>query len=441
MNMDHSDNQEEPCYKLLFDPVPYSGGSKIAAREILDLCNEKKTHITVLTSDKTSWKNNADNRDLSVLYYSLPTFVHAKTTGLGYWCKQIILLMVLCFTLIKLRLNQQKVTTLIGISGPGVDLALYLCQFIARYEVVQLIQGPVALSRSIGYCLTKATKVFYLSSSKPTIIAALERYFASFLSQTNAKDFALFHATGANLLPFDNGLNQQRWPTPCEYADTHIFWAASLLKWKGLDVLLSANKIIGNHLKLQYHICYIRPEQTNAETISAPQNDKGLHWYEKPSNLDEIRSRCSIFISTSQNEPFGLSILESLAAGLCVIIPSDNAYWDKALEDGNQCLKYQANNPESLANTLRKLAYQPQQIQKIGQAGQRLAQNYQASICYQHIVTEFTGSFSALASSSVPLTPKPFTSRAFKPKTIAPLIEPQNVNSAKLRSTKLRSKA
>lgn len=392
MNKDHSEHSEAICYKLLFDPVPYSGGSKIAAREMLDLCKESKVHISVLTSDTTSWNNNSSNRDLSVLYYSMPTFIHANTSGLGYWCKQIILLMILLFTLFKLRLNKQKVTTLIGISGPGVDLALYLCQFIAHYKVIQLIQGPVAASRSIGYCLTKATKVFYLRSSKASIIAAVERYFSASLSATTARDFALFHATGANLLPFDNGLNQQRWPTPCEYIDTHIFWAASLLKWKGLDTLLSANKLIGNQLKLQFHICYIRPEQTNAEIVSAPQPNRGIHWYEKPTNLDEIRSRCSIFISTSQNEPFGLSILESLAAGLCVIIPSDNAYWDQTLVEGVHCLKYQPNNPSSLANTLRKLAYQPQKIQKIGHAGQQLAQNYHASICYHHIVTEFTGS-------------------------------------------------
>lgn len=390
MNKDTISDTEPTNHKLLFDPVPFSGGSKIAVNDMLALCKESGVHFTVLTSDPNGWKNSAVDANLSIIHYAIPHIVQAKTQGLGYWFKQLMLFLIIRFTLIKLRLNGQKVSTLIGISGPGVDMALYLCKRLTGCKVIQLIQGPVAASRSVGYCLTKADKVFYLRSAKFSLVDALRRYFCSNLSASSANDLATFHANGPSFLPFDNGLNLQRWPTPCEYLDTEVFWAASLLEWKGLDTLVAANQLINRALNIQYRICYIQPENTDAKITRLPQNEKGMHCYEKPTNLDEIRSRCSIFVSTSRNEPFGLSILESLAAGLCVIIPADNAYWDQQLEDGHQCLKYQPDNPRSLANTLSQLAYNPTTIQKIGRAGQKVAQEYRASVCYRQIVDVFT---------------------------------------------------
>lgn len=398
--------EASPCisnteHKLIFDPVPFSGGSKIAVYEMLALCRETNSNVkfTVLTNDKTSWNNSDKSMGISLCRFKLPSFILTQTGGIGYWCKQLVLFFILSCTLLKLRLNNQKISSLIGISGPGVDLALYLCQILLRCEVIQLIQGPVASSRSIGYCLTKADKIFYLRSSKSSITDAMQRYLCGYLDSSAAGDIARYQIASSHCIPFDNGLNQQRWPTPCEYLDTQVFWAASLLKWKGLDTLLAANKLTNSKLGLQYHICYIRPESTRVEVSDAPRKETGVHWYERPTNLDEIRSRCSIFVSTSHNEPFGLSILESLAAGLCVVLPSDKAYWDEQLIDGVNCLKYQPENPQSLADTLQKLAYNPSSIKTIGKAGQAIAQRYKASICYKQIVSTLTGSITSVRTT------------------------------------------
>lgn len=376
-------------HKLVYDPVPFAGGSKIAVREMLSLCSDSDTLFTILTNDPVSWEKELNQSNCRIISFSLPQFLQVQTTGLGYWLKQSFLTTIVSTWRVKLAFKRQKISQLIGISGPGVDLSLYLSKFLFKCEVVQLIQGPVAASRSIGLSLTKAHRVFYLSSAKSSIISALKRHFIETkLDEQSAFDFANFQLLGNKFERFDNGLNDKRWPTPCEYLETQIFWAASLLKWKGLDLLIESNTIINQQLNIPHHICFIRPENTETPVVQAPQSGRGLNWYEKPSNLDEIRSRCSIYISTSQNEPFGLSILECLAAGLCVVIPSDNAYWDRILEHDVSCIKYQPSDKNSLAKAILRLAYQPAQIKTIGLAGQKIAQDYTSSKCYKRIVTE-----------------------------------------------------
>ncbi|MEI8597440.1 glycosyltransferase [Vibrio sp. M60_M31a] len=123
------------------------------------------------------------------------------------------------------------------------------------------------------------------------------------------------------------------------------FWAASLLKWKGLETLIKASKRAAISQSVVLNVCYIRPVDTCLPISNAPVLLSHTIWYEDPENLDDIRSQSNIFVSTSCNEPFGLSILEALAAGMCVVIPSDGAYWDKTLTHNENCIKYQ---PETL---------------------------------------------------------------------------------------------
>jgi glycosyltransferase involved in cell wall biosynthesis len=111
-----------------------------------------------------------------------------------------------------------------------------------------------------------------------------------------------------------------------------------------------------------------------------------VNWHENPSQLDQIRAGCEIFVSTSKNEPFGLSILESLAAGLAIIIPRDNAYWDRHLQEFKDCLKYQPGDAEDLALKILSLKQNPDLRRRLGRRGQLLARQYRAERVYLEIV-------------------------------------------------------
>jgi glycosyltransferase involved in cell wall biosynthesis len=181
-------------------------------------------------------------------------------------------------------------------------------------------------------------------------------------------------------------LPRDQWPTETTATTPKIFWAASLLKWKGLKTLIETLEIIPADSRPEFHICYIRPRANNLEMGPDPMVIEGVNWHENPRNLDQIRSECNIFVSTSKNEPFGLSILESMAAGLAIIIPKDGAYWDLVLRDKINCLKYEAEDPRDLALKILYLQQNPEIMMKLGSQSKQIAQQYGSDSVYAEIV-------------------------------------------------------
>jgi len=383
--MRRSANHNSSPHCLVFDPIPFNGGSKIASREILQQGLTSGITFTILTLDESSWKTDQlkHNDHVNILGFSAPKFLYTATSGLKFWLKQLYYFLCIAIFLIKNR----DVNTLVGISGPGVDMALYFCQPLFPVRIIQFIHGPVSSSYSIGYCLTKANKVFYLESCKTSLLEALNRYFDRTVAENTGCELAQLTVASSRYHPFENGIGAHNWPTPCKSQTPRFFWAASLLKWKGLDKLIHAVQLLPSDQKISMDICFIRPQNIALPQSKAPVNIDGFTWHCEPDDLDNIRSHCNIFISTSDNEPFGLSVLESLAAGMCVVIPQDNAYWDTHLTHNVNCIKYLPNSHESLAKVIQMLIAKPKRIQHVGEAGRKYADHYQAEKNYHHIVT------------------------------------------------------
>lgn len=118
----------------------------------------------------------------------------------------------------------------------------------------------------------------------------------------------------------------------------------------------------------------------------APIVIEHIHWYENPINIDQIRASANIFISTSTNEPFGLSILEAMAAGQCVVIPADGAYWDQILKNNINCIKYQTKKADSLQEILSMLNNNLTLVIRIGQQAVKIAEHYRAKKQYKNII-------------------------------------------------------
>ena len=88
----------------------------------------------------------------------------------------------------------------------------------------------------------------------------------------------------------------------------------------------------------------------------------------------------------AKNEPFGLSILEAMAAGQCVLIPADGAYWDQVLTNHIDCLKYKPDNPSDLKQKLIMLTNDMPLIAQLGGQAAKVALLYRASKQYKNIV-------------------------------------------------------
>ncbi len=368
---------------LIFDPIPFAGGSKIATSCALSHCDNRLTTFTVVTASPKCWHSSElSNEQLSIIFMPCPAWLAQASSGLSYWLKQGYFSLFLILTLLRLP----KVNQVIGASGPGIDMALYLCRFLFGYTITQLIHGPVGLSRSIGYCLSKANKLFYLSSSRPSVIAALQLYLRNKIHPDLDETLANTYLNKPHCQRFINGLSSQHWPTQCQYDEPRLFWSASLLKWKGLDLLVDCIKRTPNHGFISTNICYIKPQNIALTVSEAPIAINGVNWFEQPANLDDIRAESNIYISTSSNEPFGLATLEAMAAGMCVIIPADGAYWDKVLIEDVHCIKYIPNDIDSLKSAIVKASSNIGLIQELGEQANEKASDYQADIVYRRII-------------------------------------------------------
>jgi len=396
MSSSVAENIEQQKHCLIFDPIPFSGGSKIATREAAYRCLQNNVKFTILTASTRCWNDTAFNQKHSVSFikFYCPQYLLLATTGWKYRLKQAYFCLLIFYSLLKIA----KVQVAIGASGPGVDMALYLCQRIFRYRLIQLIHGPVGISRSIGYCLTRANTTFYLQCCRPSMLRAMAFYYNDHLEEKVCEKLASFNLASPHYFPFKNGISKHNWPTPCFYGEPTVFWAASLLKWKGLDTLVHAEQILSAKISIKYHVCFIRPKHINLDISNVPAEMEHFQCYDEPRNLDEIRSKSNIFVSTSCNEPFGLSVLEALAAGMCVLIPKDGSYWDKTLTHNVNCIKYRPGSAASLANALFQLTLNPVDIVRIGLSALKISERYHAETCYQKIVD----SICSLSPSSAP---------------------------------------
>lgn len=335
---------------LIYDPILFKGGSKVATSDALHLCSPDSHQFIIITADKHYWHSTEFYRKHQPIVCSMPLskWLSAHHNGLLYWLEQFFA----AFILLMFVTRFHQITRLIGASGPGIDMALYIVQKLTAKEVIQWVHGNVGCSRSIGYCFVNASAVFYLPSTKKSIKKAIEHYLQHRLQSDDVESISTLVINHANYYETVNGITQNRWPSQAQRVYPIGFWAASLLKWKGLDTLIEGLKLADRIKPLSFNICYIKPLSSQLPVSSAPVNLVRTQWYQEPDNLDEIRRQSNIFVSTSRNEPFGLSILEALAAGMCVLLPSDNAYWDKQLTHNVNCIKYQPDDPDSLCHAL-----------------------------------------------------------------------------------------
>ncbi|REL36526.1 glycosyltransferase family 4 protein [Thalassotalea euphylliae] len=379
---------------LVFDPVAYFGGSKqVAKRLVAQLPHD--IEVWVATNDVATWQDEA------VYCYPLstPACLRDKKYGVAFYLKH------LCYALQLLRLNKEAggFARIVGLSGPTVDFALAILQFCKRSTLIQLVQGPVPDSRSAGFGLSRAARIFSLTTAVPSVKRALGRFLNSF-------SFASSREPATMVEQFTNAIDQGEIKVHREFrsngkdsAKNHaknngkqqgveILWSASLIKWKRLDVLLEALKILRSTYGLTHfivNICYIKPPVGESSCVDIDSLSRELppnvRLFEQPENLAQLRARSSIFVSTSEQEPFGLAILEALAAKLAVVVPSDGAYWDRVLEDGKDCAKYQALSPLELAQCLARLIHNPKRCRRIAAKGKAISKQYRAANCYSQI--------------------------------------------------------
>ena len=355
-------------YVSVYDPIPYFGGSKVASEAYLELLQDEGVSIEIFTQHPDSWRH----KDFNVTSFTEFSGLASCEYGLKFYLKNLCLSALFFIHILGLIAKYRKLPEFyIGASGPGIDVALYPVAKLLFGKIIQLIHGPVGQSRLTTKLLGGCDLIGHLPSSRKTVTNTIK--------DSNNK---------IKIVEFENGISKINWPSKCKnrFESPNIFWAASLLKWKGLDLFVEAFRNVSENTYSSARIAYIRPCRTQHAVCVPPEDGPKLKTYESPKNLDELRSESNIFVSTAHGEPFGLSILEALATGLCVVIPTDGAYWDKRLTHGYNCIKYQPDSVDSLSEKLRFAANNMKEVKRMAARGQQLSTKYRSETTYRNLV-------------------------------------------------------
>jgi glycosyltransferase involved in cell wall biosynthesis len=91
---------------------------------------------------------------------------------------------------------------------------------------------------------------------------------------------------------------------------------------------------------------------------------------DRPGKREFLRSLDVLSVPTTQREPKGLFVLESLAAGVPVVLPDHGAFPELIASTGGGCLT-PPNDPGALAATLAELLQDPGRLRRYAEAGRK----------------------------------------------------------------------
>lgn len=192
------------------------------------------------------------------------------------------------------------------------------------------------------------------------------------------------HAKLPRALQVEEGLSDAQWPSARSGPSTRRFWCSTLAPWKGVSLFCDAlaeapaegADLCAADLASWGHPAPI-PEPTTPGCI--------VHRNASQAAIDALRARCGIYVHTAlQPEPFGRSVLEAMAAGLCPVVPDEGGP-SMLIAHGVSGLHYQARSKTSLVEALRRLDASEALREALSREAAHAAQRHRASVAFEPV--------------------------------------------------------
>ncbi|MCO4783768.1 MAG: glycosyltransferase family 4 protein [Candidatus Cloacimonetes bacterium] len=190
------------------------------------------------------------------------------------------------------------------------------------------------------------------------------------------QDYELFSSTNNAIHLIENGVNLapfKGYSNPCNY--NKLLYVGGFLEHKRVDVLLKwFSKLDYQDLEL----CLVGDDSNRlaveslCESIGLQNHVKFLGRISREGLIEQYKT-AGIFVSSSQYEGFGLSIVEAMAAG-CTLILEDNEAFNHFIKNSDTGHLIQFESDESTYSSLSKLTNE--QKYRLSKACQQKAQLY-----------------------------------------------------------------
>ncbi len=182
-----------------------------------------------------------------------------------------------------------------------------------------------------------------------------------------------------------NGIDIDRFTQPITDNNTRpivVGTVGHLAPIKGHDVFVRAAKLISErHQDARFVIIGEdkSPQRSHRKLLEDLIHKLGLTenltmpgWQD---DIPRVLSSLTIFVSAARSEPFGLSIVEAMAAGLPIVATASEGAME-IIEDGVTGKLVPAEDPESLAKAINDLIDDPLERSRLAHNAQVAAQRY-----------------------------------------------------------------
>ncbi len=224
---------------------------------------------------------------------------------------------------------------------------------LAALAVRRASRGRLVLTRHTLFPLRRINKLVLSNTSR---VIAVSQAVAESLEQSGVIE-------SSKITVIHNGIDIDRFTRSVSGADVPIVvgTVGHLAPIKGQDTFLRAAKLVRAHRSdVQFAIIGEdkSPDMNYRRTLEKLIDELGLNGFVTMpgwrDDMNAVLSSLTLFVSAARSEPFGLAIVEAMAAGLPIIATASEGALE-ILEDGVSGKLVPLDNPEALAQAINQL--------------------------------------------------------------------------------------
>lgn len=151
------------------------------------------------------------------------------------------------------------------------------------------------------------------------------------------------------------GVESRQAPAVLRHRGRTLLYVGSLIRQKGLDILIDAVRILSRDEKeLELIVVGDGPERQKLEKIKKTHGLDNIRFEGFQENLEPYFQKADVFILPSRQEGFGLVLLEAMSHGLPVIASGVGGI-PEIVENNKNGFLFNRDNPEDLAEKIKYL--------------------------------------------------------------------------------------
>ena len=244
---------------------------------------------------------------------------------------------------------------------------------LAALAVRLASRGRLVLTRHALFPLRRINRLVLSNASR---VIAVSQAVAESLRQSGVIE-------SSKITVIHNGIDTDRFTRSGCGADGPLVvgTVGHLAPIKGQDIFIRAAKLVRAHrFDVQFAIIGEdkSPQLNYRRTLEKLVDELGLNGFVTMpgwrDDMNAVLSSLTLFVSAARSEPFGLAIVEAMAAGLPIVTTASEGALE-IIEDGISGKLVPSDNPEALVEAINELLDDPLECARLGQNALRVARD------------------------------------------------------------------